>query len=114
MASSLLPMERRAGGLPSPTCDNEANLWRTPAVVYMSARTRDSGPPRRVPKLYLPPGSRYFGSRNGRGLNYAACQESGKFRGLFRLLPPKWGQTRRWFGPHSIDARGCPPMAASC
>jgi hypothetical protein len=47
---------------------------------------RDDGPPRRVAKLYLPPGSRYFGSRKGHGLTYTACQESGKFRGLFRLL----------------------------
>lgn len=47
---------------------------------------RDGGPPRRVAKLYLPSGGRYFGSRLGYGLTYASCQESGKFRGLFHQL----------------------------
>jgi hypothetical protein len=46
----------------------------------------DGGPPRRVAKLYLPPGGRYFGSRESHGLTYTSCQESGKFRGLFRHL----------------------------
>jgi hypothetical protein len=52
---------------------------------------RDGGPPRRVAKLYLPPGSRYFGSREGHRLTYTSCQESGKFRGLFRLLAAEMG-----------------------
>jgi hypothetical protein len=52
---------------------------------------RDGGPPRRVAKLYLPPGSRYFGSREGHGLTYTSCQESGKFRGLFRHLAAEMG-----------------------
>ena len=47
---------------------------------------RDGGPPRQVARLYLPPGSRYFGSRESHGLTYASCQQSGKFRGLFRHL----------------------------
>ena len=47
---------------------------------------RDGGPPRQVARLYLPPGSRYFGSREAHGLTYASCQQSGKFRGLFRHL----------------------------
>jgi hypothetical protein len=52
---------------------------------------RDGGPPRRVAKLYLPPGGRYFGSRAGHGLTYASCQESGRFRGLFRHLAAELG-----------------------
>ena len=46
----------------------------------------DGGPPRRVAKLYLPSGGKYFGSREGYGLTYTSCQESGKNRGLYRLL----------------------------
>ena len=38
----------------------------------------DGGPPRRVAKLYLPSGSKYFGSREAYALTYASCQESGK------------------------------------
>ena len=44
------------------------------------------GPSRPVAKSYLPPGSRYFDSREARGLTYTSCRESGKFRGLFRHL----------------------------
>jgi hypothetical protein len=43
----------------------------------------DGGAPRRVDKLLLPPGGRYFGSRQSYDLTYTSCQESGKFRGLF-------------------------------
>lgn len=52
---------------------------------------RDGGPPRRVAKLHLPPGGRYFGSRAAHGLTYASCQESGQFRGLFRRLAAELG-----------------------
>lgn len=47
---------------------------------------RDGEPPRRVAKLYLPPGGKYFGSREAHGLTYASCQESGKNRAFLRLL----------------------------
>jgi hypothetical protein len=47
---------------------------------------QDGGPPRRVAKLYLPPGGKYFGSRQAHGLTYTSCQESGKYDGLFRRL----------------------------
>ena len=47
---------------------------------------RNGEPPRRVAKLYLPPGGKYFGSREGYGLTYTSCQESGKNRGFLRLL----------------------------
>jgi hypothetical protein len=52
---------------------------------------RDGGLPRRVGKLYRPPGARYFGSRVGHGLTYTSCQESGQFRGLFRLIAAELG-----------------------
>ena len=55
------------------------------------ARSRAEMAVRRVAKLYLPPGSRYFGSREGHRLTYTSCQESGKFRGLFRLLAAEMG-----------------------
>jgi hypothetical protein len=52
---------------------------------------RDGGPPRRVAKLYLPPGAKYFRSREGYGLTYTSCQESRKSCGLFRRLAAELG-----------------------
>jgi hypothetical protein len=52
---------------------------------------RDGGPPRRVAKLYLPSGAKFFGSREGYGLTHTSCQESGKSRGLYRLLASELG-----------------------
>ena len=52
---------------------------------------RDGGPPRRVAKLYLPPGGKYFGSREAYGLTYTSCQESGRFNRLFRDLAADTG-----------------------
>ncbi len=52
---------------------------------------QDGGPPRRVAKLYLPPGGTYFGSREAYGLTYTSCQESGKFDGLYRQLAANMG-----------------------
>jgi hypothetical protein len=46
----------------------------------------DGGPHRRVAKLYLPPGGKYFGSRHAHGLTYNSCQESHKYDRLFRRL----------------------------
>jgi len=51
----------------------------------------DGGSPRRVAKLHLPPGRKYFGSREGYGLTYKSCQESGQFRSLFRTLAADTG-----------------------
>ena len=45
----------------------------------------DGGPPRRVAKLYLPPGEKYFGSREGYELTYESCQESENTAGSLRL-----------------------------
>ena len=41
---------------------------------------------RRVGKLHLPPGARYFGCRACHQLTYTSCQESRKWDGLARLL----------------------------
>jgi hypothetical protein len=56
---------------------------------------RDGGPPRRVAKLYLPSGGKYFGSREAYGLTYTSCQESGKNRELFRRLAVMRGDNPR-------------------
>jgi hypothetical protein len=41
---------------------------------------------RRVGKLYLPPGSRYFGCRHCYALTYTSCQESRKYDGWYALI----------------------------
>jgi hypothetical protein len=41
---------------------------------------------RRVGKLYLPPGARYFGCRHCHRLTYTSCQERRKHGSLYRLL----------------------------
>jgi len=41
---------------------------------------------RRCGKLYLPPGSRYFGCRICHNLTYTSCNESHQFDGMFRWL----------------------------
>jgi hypothetical protein len=48
----------------------------------------DDGPPRRVGKLYLPSGGKYFGNRQAYGLTYASCQKSRKNDSLLRRLAP--------------------------
>jgi hypothetical protein len=47
---------------------------------------------RRVGKLYLPPGARYFGCRHCHRLTYRSCQESGRFRDVYRLVAAMTGQ----------------------
>jgi hypothetical protein len=47
---------------------------------------------RRVGKLYLPPGGRYFGCRRCYNLTYTSCQESHKYDGLFRRLATDTGR----------------------
>ena len=51
----------------------------------------DSQADRRVAKLHLPPGERYFGSRKAHGLTYRSCRESGKFRALYAGLARNLG-----------------------
>jgi len=50
--------------------------------------TRDGKPcERRVGKLYLPPGGRYFGCRHCHDLTYRSCQDSHQNDKLFSLCP---------------------------
>jgi hypothetical protein len=46
---------------------------------------------RRVGKLYLPPGARYFGCRDCHDLTYASCQESHRYDRLFGRLARETG-----------------------
>lgn len=41
---------------------------------------------RRVAKLYLPPGGKYFGCRHCYNLTYKSCQDSHKFDRLYSLI----------------------------
>ena len=52
-------------------------------------------PPLRVSKLHLPPGGRYFASRQIYSLTYRSCQQSGQYRGLYRLLAARLGTDAR-------------------
>jgi hypothetical protein len=56
---------------------------------------KDGRASRRVAQLYLPPGGKYFGSRQAHGLTYKSCQESGKYDGLFRRIGAKFGMDVR-------------------
>ena len=47
---------------------------------------------RRVGKLYLPPGARFFGCRTCYGLTYTSCQESHKWDSVFRRLARETGE----------------------
>ncbi|HEY1376402.1 MAG TPA: hypothetical protein VGF55_06385 [Gemmataceae bacterium] len=55
--------------------------WFTCPLIV---RDRPCG--RRVAKLYLPPGGRYFGCRRCHDLTYTSCQEGHKYNSLFRRL----------------------------
>jgi hypothetical protein len=46
---------------------------------------------RRVAKLYLPPGGKYYGCRHCYQLTYTSCQESGKDDALARILAKSSG-----------------------
>ena len=50
---------------------------------------------RRVGKLYLPPGGRYFGCRQCHDLTYTSCQESHRYDRLFRSLAADTGVDER-------------------
>ena len=91
VAPASLSTERSAGGLQGPARHLNAALWRASVVVYLPAVRNDGGPPRRVAKLYLPSGGKYFGSREGYGLTYTSCQESGKNGRLWRALGAEIG-----------------------
>jgi hypothetical protein len=88
--------------------------WTVPRIVCPLARN-DGGPPRRVANLHLPPGGRYFGSREAYGLTYRSTQECGAHRGLFKRLAAQMGATRPLsvgrFGPTGTSEAGSPPRA---
>jgi hypothetical protein len=46
---------------------------------------------RRVGKLYLPPGARYFGCRQCHDLAYRSCQEAHRTERLFGSMERRWG-----------------------
>src|SRR4051812_30796918 len=46
---------------------------------------------RRVVKLYLPPGTRYFGCRQCHQLTYTSCQESHKYDAMYGMLARNMG-----------------------
>jgi hypothetical protein len=50
---------------------------------------------RRVGKLYLPPGARYFGCRHCHDLTYTSCQESHRYDRLFGRLAAETGVDER-------------------
>jgi len=50
---------------------------------------------RRVGKLYLPPGGRYFGCRQCHDLTYTSCQESHRYDRLFGRLAADTGVDER-------------------
>ena len=52
---------------------------------------RDGTPPRRVAKLHLPRGARYFASRRAYDLTYTSCRESGQFRRLYASIAAEVG-----------------------
>ena len=58
-------------------------------ICPLSVAGRPCG--RRVGKLHLPPGDRYFGCRHCYNLTYTSCQKSRKFSGLYRHLAGNLG-----------------------
>jgi hypothetical protein len=50
---------------------------------------------RRVAKLYLPPGCRFFGCRHCYHLTYTSCQESHKHDGVYRHIAANLGKDVR-------------------
>lgn len=59
---------------------------------FVCPLAREAGErPLRVAKLHLPPGARYFGSRQRYGLTYRSCQESGKYRRVYARIALELG-----------------------
>ena len=74
----------------TPTNFNGERWWFTcPLIVGGVACNR------RVGKLYLPPGARYFGCRKCYGLTYRSCQEAHQYERFGRLLGVASGVVRR-------------------
>ncbi|MSR59849.1 MAG: hypothetical protein EXS05_19795 [Planctomycetaceae bacterium] len=74
----------------TPTNFNGERWWFTcPLIVGGVACNR------RVGKLYLAPGARYFGCRKCYGLTYRSCQEAHQYERFGRLLGVDSGVVRR-------------------
>ena len=61
--------------------------WRFTCPLVVNGRSCG----RRVGKLYLPPGARYFGCRHCHDLTYSSCQESHRYDRVFRNLANETG-----------------------
>jgi hypothetical protein len=74
----------------TPSAVGGRRWWFTCPLV---ANGRPCG--RRVGKLYLPPGARYFGCRHCHDLTYTSCQESHRYDRLFGRLAADTGVNER-------------------
>ena len=84
--ASGIPMDYRVRLVTTEPTYGRRRWWFLCPLAFMAG-----DPPRRVAKLYLPPGGRYFGSREAYGLTYTSCQDSGKFDGLYQRLAADMG-----------------------
>jgi hypothetical protein len=67
--------------------------WRWWIACPLIVNDRVCG--RRVGKLYLPPGARYFGCRHCHDLTYTSCQESHRYDRLFGRVAAETGVDER-------------------
>jgi hypothetical protein len=74
----------------TPSAVGRRRWWFTCPLV---ANGRTCG--RRVGKLYLPPGERYFGCRRRHDLTYTSCQESHRYDRLFTRFSRDTGVDER-------------------
>ena len=95
--TARLHYTRRSAG---EAMDYHVNLTTTPLpwgglrwwfICPLTANGRYCG--RRVGKLYLPPGGRYFGCRRCYDLTYTSCQESHKFDSVLGEIGRPMGLT---------------------
>jgi hypothetical protein len=83
-------VEERVELQTTPSAVDSVRWWFTCPLIVNG---RSCG--RRVGKLYLPPGSRYFGCRHCYDLTYRSCQESHRYDRLFERLASETGLDRR-------------------
>ena len=91
VAASSIPIERGAGRLPRPACDDNADLRGAAMVVHMPAGApgRRSATP--GSQTLSPTRQQIFWKPRSPWAYLHSCRESGKFRGLFRLLAAEMG-----------------------
>lgn len=70
------------------SCTDDANAS---AEVRTPPAPRGVRCGRRVRKLYLPPGGRYFGCRHCYRLTYTSCQESHQYDRLINTIAAEMG-----------------------